>query len=81
MDESTIRHRVSELVEREHELRALVGEGRIEADDEHAELQALEVELDQCWDLLRQRAARRGAGQDPGGATVRPPREVEGYLQ
>jgi uncharacterized protein DUF2630 len=39
------------------------------------------VELDRCWDLLRQRRARRDAGQDPDLAEARPERTVEGYLQ
>jgi hypothetical protein len=39
------------------------------------------VALDQCWDLLRQRRARRDAGQDPDAATVRSERVVEGYQQ
>ena len=45
-----------------------------------ARLRALEVELDQCWDLLRQRRALRETGGDPREAHVRPPDEVEGYL-
>jgi len=40
----------------------------------------VEIELDQCWDLLRQRRALRETGGDPSGATVRPPDQVEGYL-
>jgi hypothetical protein len=40
----------------------------------------LETELDQCWDLLRQRQARRDAGEDPDSAEVRPPSTVEDYL-
>jgi hypothetical protein len=43
------------------------------------ELAALEVQLDQCWDLLRQRRVRTEFGEDPGTAPVRPPAEVEGY--
>lgn len=39
------------------------------------------AELDQCWDLLRQREARRAAGADPDQAQVRPAAEVENYLQ
>ena len=49
--------------------------------EEHARLRDLEVQLDQCWDLLRQRQARREFGEDPAGAQVRPPSEVEGYIQ
>jgi hypothetical protein len=41
----------------------------------------VEDSLDQCWDLLRQRRARREFGEDPGGSTARPATEVEGYLQ
>jgi hypothetical protein len=44
-------------------------------------LHAIEVELDQCWDLLRQRRARRAAGQDPDDAAVRTETVVETYLQ
>ena len=44
-------------------------------------MKAIEVALDQCWDLLRQRRARRNAGEDPDDATVRPERVVEGYQQ
>ena len=46
-----------------------------------ARLQALHVELDQCWDLLRQRRALREFGQDPDKAQVRPPDVVEKYEQ
>jgi hypothetical protein len=42
---------------------------------------SLEVELDQCWDLLRQRRARREFGQDPNDARVRPASVVERYKQ
>jgi hypothetical protein len=45
------------------------------ADEEH------EVTLDQCWDLLRQRRARRAAGQDPDDVAVRPEEVVEHYRQ
>jgi hypothetical protein len=39
------------------------------------------VALDQCWDLLRQRRAKRHAGQDPDQAHVRDASTVEGYQQ
>ncbi|MGZ5364870.1 MAG: DUF2630 family protein [Mycobacterium sp.] len=48
--------------------------------EDRGRLRALEVQLDQCWDLLRQRRAVRETGGDPGTASVRPPDEVEGYL-
>lgn len=81
MDDASIRQRISRLVEREHDLRDALTEGRITEQAEHDELAALEVELDQCWDLLRRRDARRRAGLDPDGTDVRPPGQVEGYLQ
>ncbi|MBY0289131.1 MAG: DUF2630 family protein [Mycobacteriaceae bacterium] len=48
--------------------------------EDRGRLRAVEVQLDQCWDLLRQRRALRETGGDPGAASVRPPDEVEGYL-
>ena len=53
--------------------------GEITVDEEHARLRSVEVELDQCWDLLRQRRAKREFGQDPDDAEVRSERTVEGY--
>ena len=64
----------------ESRLRARLQKHEISADEEHARLRALEVELDQCWDLLRQRRALRETGGDPREARIRPPDEVEGYL-
>lgn len=55
--------------------------GRRLSDDERARLHHLQVQLDQCYDLLRQRRARRHAGLDPDGATIRSESTVEGYLQ
>jgi predicted nuclease with TOPRIM domain len=72
--------RIHELVEEERELRDRLQRKEISADEEHARLRALEVQLDQCWDLLRQRRALRETGGDPREAKVRPPDEVEGYL-
>jgi hypothetical protein len=48
---------------------------------DHERLGDLEVELDQCWDLLRQRRALRRSGGDPSDAEVRSPNTVEGYQQ
>jgi hypothetical protein len=81
VDDSTILNQVRQLVEEEHALRARSEAGTISADEEQLRLQQLEVSLDQCWDLLRQRRARREAGQDPDGSVARPIGEVEGYLQ
>ncbi|MFE3139212.1 DUF2630 family protein [Streptomyces scopuliridis] len=47
--------------------------------DEQARLHSVEVRLDQCWDLLRQRRAKSEFGENPDEAAVRPPGEVEGY--
>jgi hypothetical protein len=72
--------RVNELVAEEKELRAKLQHREIDETEEHRRLRDLEVQLDQCWDLLRQRRALREAGQDPDQASVRPEGEVEGYL-
>jgi hypothetical protein len=80
MDEIEIVHKISKLVEDEHALERAHG-GTPPSADEVAHREAIEVALDQCWDLLRQRRARRGAGQDPDDATVRPEEVVEGYQQ
>ncbi len=80
MDEIEIVARIGKLVEQEHALeRAHAGSAPSEEDI--ANLRGIEVALDQCWDLLRQRRARREAGQDPDDAQVRPERIVEGYQQ
>ena len=75
-----IRHRITELVDLERSLRQQLSAGQISTDEEHARLRRVETELDQCWDLLRQRQALRDAGQDPGRATARSESTVEGYL-
>jgi len=80
MDDLDIVHRIGKLTDEEHSLeRAHVGEALSDADIER--MKAIEVALDQCWDLLRQRRARRDAGADPGDAAVRPEGVVEGYQQ
>ncbi|WP_405985430.1 DUF2630 family protein [Streptomyces sp. NBC_00872] len=48
-------------------------------DEDQERLRAVEVQLDQCWDLLRQRRAKSEFGENPDEAAVRPPSEVEGY--
>jgi translation elongation factor EF-Ts len=80
MDDRQVMDRIGALVEEEHTLeRQATGAGLDDA--QQARLRELEVQLDQCWDLLRQRRARRNAGQDPDSAQVRPEPTVEGYLQ
>jgi hypothetical protein len=81
MDEKQILHRISELVDEEHQLRAQQQRGGIDSAEEQARLRELEISLDQCWDLLRQRRAAAETGGDPGAAKPRPAGEVEGYLQ
>jgi len=71
---------VNKLVAEEKELRDKLQNHEIDESEEHLRLRALEVALDQCWDLLRQRRALRETGGDPQGARVRPADEVEGYL-
>ena len=71
---------VNLLVAEEKDLRDKLQHHDIEETEEHQRLRAVEVQLDQCWDLLRQRRALRETGQDPDQAAVRPPNTVEGYL-
>ena len=79
-DDLSIQARIKALIDEEHQLREALQEGTITVDDEHQRLDRLEVELDQCWDLLRQRRAKREFGQDPEDAQVRSEHTVEGYL-
>lgn len=68
---------IKRLVEDERELHA---RGTLDPKDQ-VRLDAVRVELDQCWDLLRQRRALREFGDDPDKAQVRPPSIVENYEQ
>jgi hypothetical protein len=74
--EQDVLARVQTLVEEEHRL---LGQGA-GSDTEHDRLARVQVELDQCWDLLRQRRAVRETGGDPDQAQVRPPEIVEKYV-
>lgn len=80
MDDTELIARIGALVDEEHQLERTIAEDGAD-DDNQARLRSLEVALDQCWDLLRQRRARRHAGADPDGADVRPADTVEGYQQ
>jgi Protein of unknown function (DUF2630) len=73
--------RINSLVDEEHELEHKASPGTPLSEDDENRLRDLEVRLDQCWDLLRQRRARRAAGLDPTEAEVRSPGVVEGYQQ
>ena len=81
MDDTEILSQIERLVEEEHRLRRLVLAGELASDQEQARLRGIEAALDRCWDLLRQRRARRQVGEDPDEAQARPASEVEGYLQ
>jgi ornithine cyclodeaminase/alanine dehydrogenase-like protein (mu-crystallin family) len=77
MDEKDLLSRIHALVDEEHQLR----DSGEHSDEQRARVKDLEVQLDQCWDLLRQRRAKRQYDEDPEEAEVRPASEVEGYLQ
>ena len=81
MDDKEIMAHIDELIKTEHGLRAKVADGSLSSADERAQLRSVEEALDQCWDLLRQRRARREFGENPDDAIVRPASEVEGYQQ
>jgi len=81
MDDKEILTRISGLIETEHELRAQLAAGQLTSEQEREQLRSAEEALDQCWDLLRQRRARREFGDSPDDAEVRPITEVEGYQQ
>jgi Protein of unknown function (DUF2630) len=84
MSDETISDRIERLVAEEHDLRS---REEAERDDEaalaadRARLNEVAVELDRCWDLLRQRRARRSAGGDPEDAATRDASTVERYQQ
>ncbi len=84
MDDESILGRIESLVEEEH---ALLGREQADASEDEAlaadrqRLERVSVELDRCWDLLRQRRARRSAGQDPDEAQERDADIVEKFLQ
>ena len=84
MDDDSILARIEALVHEEHALqeREEGDAARDEAlEDDRGRLESVSVELDRCWDLLRQRRARREAGQDPDEAEVRDSDTVEKYWQ
>ncbi len=73
MSDTTVLHHITALMDEEHRLRD-------ESAETHAaRLRAIDVELDQCWDLLRQRRAKAEFGANPDEATLRDPKTVEGY--
>ena len=80
MDDAAIHGTIEQLVAEEHKLWEQEAAGH--ADEEsRRRLQELKVTLDQMWDLLHQRRARRDAGLDPDSAETRPKDVVENYRQ
>lgn len=80
MDDGSLHQQIEKLVaEEDRLLHAHENDGL--ADVEHVRLEAVRVELDRYWDLLRQRRARREAGLDPNDASLRDAKTVEGYEQ
>lgn len=81
MDNQDLLQRIQALVQEEHDLRDQPQDAGAEQQDHAARLKRVEEELDQCWDLLRQRRAKADAGEDPADADARPISQVEGYRQ
>jgi hypothetical protein len=79
MDDAEILSRINDLAAEEHELFQRESKGEATEED-RTRLEGLQVTLDQCWDLLHQRRARRDAGMDPDDAQVRDASTVEGYV-
>jgi hypothetical protein len=81
MDDKEIMAHIGDLIQTEHKLREQLAAGQLSSVQEREQLRATEEALDQCWDLLRQRRARREFGENPNEAAARPVGEVEGYMQ
>jgi hypothetical protein len=81
VENDEIVRRIGELADLEHELRGKVRSGDGISDEARSQLDVLEVQLDQCWDLLRQRRARREFAADPDDAELRDANVVERYQQ
>ena len=78
-DDIDIQQHIQTLIDEEHSLRSSLAGGEISVTEENERLRRVEVELDRCWDLLRQRRARREFGENPNEAQPRDARTVEGY--
>ncbi|HTC81035.1 MAG TPA: DUF2630 family protein [Acidimicrobiia bacterium] len=81
MEDDAVLGKINNLVAEEHRLLESSRGTEGLSEKEEARLKAVEVALDQCWDLLRQRRASRHAGRDPDEAHVRDITTVEGYQQ
>jgi hypothetical protein len=80
-DDSDLFERINALSREEEELYGRAADGSGLGADERQRLDEIKIQLDQTYDMLHQRQGRRDAGQDPSGATPRPPDVVEGYEQ
>jgi Protein of unknown function (DUF2630) len=80
MQDQEILSRIGELVDEEHRLLQLEQQNQL-ADPDNKRMRELEIALDQCWDLLRQRRARREFGQNPDEASARTADVIENYKQ
>ena len=81
MEDERVQDHIEQLVAEEHRLLQAHSEGDGLEPAEHQRLEAIKVQLDRYWDLLRQRRALRAAGENPDGATMRDADTVEKYLQ
>lgn len=81
MDDKTLIHQISALVDEEHTLRTELQSGKITEQEEHDRLRGIERQLDQLWDLLRRRRAARQQGVSPDQVEPHSIDEVENYLQ
>ena len=80
MEDTELLNNINKLVEEEHELMKQAEGGQLD-ETKQARMHELEIKLDQCWDLLRQRRARREFGLNPEEATLRDETIVEHYQQ
>jgi hypothetical protein len=81
MDDKQILATIGDLINTEHKLRQQLASGELSSAEEHEQLRSTEEALDQCWDLLRQRRAKKEFGENPDAAQSRPVSEVEHYQQ
>jgi len=80
MEDSDIYKHIERLVNEEHEILELSVQGGLD-DEQRKRMQQIEKYLDQCWDLLRQRRAKRAAGLEPGDARLNDPAIAEYFPQ
>ena len=79
MDDKKVTDHIDRLAREEHELFEREASG-MASDADKEKLKRIQDTLDQCWDLLRQRRAKREFGQNPEEARVRDPKTIKGYL-